>query len=163
VLPESNYLQMTAVIYNHVMAFVSITRLRIRSVRFLPLFAIHTMRSLRQVKRQTGFRGGSLLPDRSWTFWTTTLWDSQDSMRRYMTEGPHSAAMPHLMNWCDEASVVHWDQPDDTPPTWTEADRRMRENGRVSKVRHPSANHAAMNYRPPRTGAGGPIQPVSAR
>jgi hypothetical protein len=68
------------------MPFVSITRLRIRSPRFLPLFGLHTFRSIRQVRKAPGCKGGSLLADRSWTFWTMTAWDSQDSMRRYMTK-----------------------------------------------------------------------------
>ena len=139
------------------MTFVSLTRLRIRSIRYLPFFAIYTVRSLRQVKKAPGFRAGALLPDRSWTFWTMTAWDERDSMRRYMTTGPHKSAMPHLMHWCDEASVAHWEQEDTTLPSWEEADRRMRQTGRASKVNHASPEHASLNYREPRTSGGGPI------
>lgn len=71
-------------------------------------------------------------------------------MRGYMTAGSHQAAMPHLLDWCDESSVVHWSQTEAGVPSWTEADRRMRESGRTSKVRNPSHRHAALNYRPPR-------------
>lgn len=99
------------------MPFVSITRLRVRSFRFLPSFILHTLRSLRQVKEAAGFRGGSLLADRKWTFWTMTAWDSHDSMRAYMMNGSHRVAMPRLLDWCDEASVVHWDQPQDALPS----------------------------------------------
>jgi hypothetical protein len=139
------------------MSFVSLTRLRIRSVRYLPFFAVHTLRSLRQVKKAPGFQTGALLNDRSWAFWTMTLWDSEESMRRYMTTGSHKQAMPHLLDWCDEASVAHWEQDTDTLPSWDEADRRMREGGRVSKVRNPSPQHANLNYQKPRTSQGGPI------
>jgi len=141
------------------MVFVSLTRLRIRSVRFLPIFVLHTLRSLHQVKRSPGFQTGALLPDRNWTFWTMTAWDSQQSMRAYMTSGPHQRAMPHLLNWCDEASVAHWEQPTPTLPPWTEADQRMREQGRASKVRHPSPHHANLTYRTPRITGGGTIRP----
>lgn len=142
------------------MTFVSVTRLRIRSVRFMPLFALDTLRSLRQVKRAAGFQEGSLLPDRRFTFWTMTAWDSGESMRRYMTAGAHKKTMPKLMEWCDEASVVHWEQEDAALPTWAEADRRMRTEGRVSKVRHPSAGHAGLRYEEPRLTGGGPIRRV---
>ena len=108
------------------MPFISITRLRVRSIRFLPFFALYTYRSLRQVKTSLGFQGGRLLPDRSWTFWTMTAWDSEESMRGFMTTGSHKAAMPRLLVWCDEASVVHWDQAQAALPSWTEADQRMR-------------------------------------
>jgi hypothetical protein len=143
------------------MPFVSLTRLRIRSIRFLPFFFIHAQRSITQIERSAGFQQGALLNDRSWTFWTITLWDSQDSMRRYMTEGSHKTAMPHLMKWCDEASVAHWEQPEITLPTWIEADKRMRETGRPSKVNHPSANHVNLTYREPRTTMGRKLSPTT--
>ena len=144
------------------MPFISITRLRIRSIRFLPSFAIYTLRSISQVKRSPGFQGGNLLPDRSWTFWTMTAWDSEQSMRSYMTSGDHKSAMPKLLDWCDEASVVHWNQQETGLPTWREADTRMRADGRVSKVRNPSPDHASLNFRAPRERGGGPINPARA-
>jgi heme-degrading monooxygenase HmoA len=137
------------------MTFVSLTRLRIRSFRFVPLFLYHAFLSRNQVKRAPGFQNGSLLADRSFTFWTITLWDSEESMRKFMVSGYHKAAMPHLVEWCDEASVAHWTQTETALPSWEEADRRMREIGRASKVRNPSPNHATLNYRAPRAKAGG--------
>jgi Domain of unknown function (DUF3291) len=145
------------------MTFVSLTRLRIRSIRFLPLFGFHTLRSLRQARKAAGFRGGALLPDRSWTFWTMTAWDSEESMRAYRNSGPHKIVMPRLLHWCDEASVAHWVQAETELPSWTEADKRMRESGRASKVLHPSPQHASLSYRTPRTTAGGPIRPSSSK
>jgi hypothetical protein len=137
--------------------FISLTRLRIRSIRFLPLFALHTTASLRQVRRAEGFLTGGLLPDRRWTFWTMTAWDSESHMRGYLLGGAHKRAMPHLMHWCDEASVAHWTQPESALVSWEEADRRMRSTGRVSKVRHPSPDHAGLTYALPRTTAAAPI------
>ena len=142
------------------MLFTSVTRLKLRSVRFLPFFAFHALRTTAEVRRASGFRGGSLLPDRQLAFWTMTEWDSQDAMRLYMTNGSHRAAMPHLIAWCDEASVVHWEHTQDALPSWPEADRRMRENGRPSKVRHPSPHHATLTYRAPRFAAAAPISPA---
>jgi heme-degrading monooxygenase HmoA len=133
------------------MVFVSLTRLRVRSVRFMPLFVWHALRSNRQVRRAQGFLHGALLPDRDRTFWTMTAWESQEAMRGYMTTGGHKKAMPHLMKWCDEASVAHWEQENASLLSWEEADRRMRTTGRASKVRNPSAAHAGLSYREPRT------------
>jgi hypothetical protein len=81
-------------------------------------------------------------------------------MRRFMIEGSHRAAMPHLLDWCDEASVVHWDQLGNGLPPWAEADQRMRDSGRASKVRFPSSRHLTLSYRSPRVTAGGPIRPA---
>ena len=140
------------------MPFVSLTRLKLRSIRFVPSFVIHTMRSIEQVKHAPGFRTGALLADRSWTFWTMTAWDSQEMMRQYLINGPHKKAMTFLIEWCDEASVAHWDQAEETLPSWTVADGRMRESGRPSKVKNPSPRHANLQYRTPRLTIGGPIR-----
>ena len=144
------------------MPFISITRLRVRSARFLPAFALHTLRSIRQARGAAGFHGGALLVDRGRTFWTLTTWDAQDSMRGYMSAGAHRLAMPHLLDWCDEASVAHWTQPEDTLPSWGEVDRRMRESGRPSKVRHPSPQHAIMSFSRPRPLSAASIKPTPA-
>jgi heme-degrading monooxygenase HmoA len=143
--------------------FISITRLRVRAVRFLPGFALLTLRSQRQVQASEGFRGGSLLADRRWTFWTMTAWDSEDHMRAYMTTGAHRTAMPRLVDWCDEASVVHWVQAEEALPSWPAADARMRRDGRASKVRHPSAHHASMTFDAPRVGTAGALSPRPKR
>jgi hypothetical protein len=136
------------------MIHVSLTRLRVRSIRFMPGFFLYTVRSMRQVRKAAGFQNGALLPDRHRVFWTMTAWDSQESMRAYMLSGAHKQAMPKLLDWCDEASVAHWTQAETELPPWEEADRRMRETGRVSKVRHPSQQQAGMDYAALRTTAG---------
>ena len=136
------------------MVWVSLTRLRVRSVRFLAGFGWYAWRSTQQAKRSAGFLAGALLPDREWTFWTMTVWGSQGAMRAFMTSGAHKRAMVKLLDWCDEASVTHWEQEDAGLVSWEEADRRMRGTGRPSKVRHPSAAHAGLAYREPRTTRG---------
>lgn len=132
------------------MPFISITRLRIRSMRFLPAFGLHTTRSLAQVRKASGFRRGSLLLDRRWTFWTMTAWERDTDMRGYMQGGAHRAAMPYLLDWCDQASVVHWTEIEQELPAWAEADRRMRQDGRPSKLRRASPDHDSLDYATPR-------------
>jgi heme-degrading monooxygenase HmoA len=138
--------------------FVSLTRLRIRSVRFMPSFALYALRSRKQASLAPGFLTGALLADRKFTFWTLTGWETQEDMRRYMTSCSHKRAMPHLLHWCDEASVASWMQDEPTLPDWNEADRRMRTQGRHSKVYHPSPHHADLSYAEPVTTASGPIR-----
>ena len=141
------------------MPFVSVTRLRVRAIRFLPAFFGRTMRTRNQVAAAPGYIDGSLMPDRRWTFWTLTLWDNVESMRAYMTSGAHRAAMPKLMDWCDEASIVHWDQAEAVLPSWSTAEMRMRKDGRPSKVRHPSKDHLAMTFATPSGSTGTSIRP----
>lgn len=144
------------------MPFVSVTRLRVRSLRFLPGFFYHAVRTQRQVCSAAGFRGGSLLPDARWTFWTLTVWDSAEAMRAYMLAGAHGKAMPKLMRWCDEASVVHWDTAVDIIPDWEEAEARMRSEGRASRLRHPSPDHQGLSFSPPRALTGSRLHRAGA-
>src|SRR5688572_14064609 len=88
-----------------IMAFVSVTRLRIRSVRFLPHFFWLTFLSVRQARRSAGNLRVDLLRDAHNTYWTLTAWDSEASMQGFMMSGAHRRAMPKLLEWCDEASV----------------------------------------------------------
>jgi hypothetical protein len=72
-------------------------------------------------------------------------------MRAYMTSGAHCTAMPRLIDWCDEASVAHWEQETEELPSWREVHRRMQSEGRRSKVRHPSPAHERFEIPVPRT------------
>jgi hypothetical protein len=120
------------------MAVISITRLRLRSWRFLPAFAIYAARTGTQVRRAKGNRGMNFLREPGMIFWTATAWETEEDVRQYMISGAHGKVMPKLMTWCDEASVVRWEQDGTTLPTWQEAHRRMVSEGRRSKVRFPS-------------------------
>ena len=64
-------------------------------------------------------------------------------MSAYRIIPPHRNAMPKLLEWCDEASVVHWNQESAELPDWETAERRMADSGRLSKVNHPSADQQA--------------------
>lgn len=130
------------------MTFVSITRLRVRSWRYLVPFMVFALRSSRQAKVAEGNLGVSLLRDAHMAFWTRTHWTAEQPMKSFMLSGPHRQVMPHLLEWCDEAAVVHWLQEADKPPDWDEAHRRLQQEGRRSKVKHPSPAHE--NYQIPK-------------
>jgi hypothetical protein len=54
------------------MVFVSVTRLRVRSVGYLLQFGWQTLKSARQVESTPGFFGGRLLRNAKNAFWTMT-------------------------------------------------------------------------------------------
>jgi hypothetical protein len=128
---------------------ISLTRLRVRSSLYLPQFLWHTFKSVRQVERAGGFYGGKTLVNPRKVFWTLTAWESEAAMNFFRTNAAHRAAMPKLLNWCDEASVVHWTQQTPDLPTWQDAHQRMVTSGRASKVDHPSPAQAAKEFPPP--------------
>jgi hypothetical protein len=143
------------------MPHVSLTRLRLRSPRYLLPFALLTQRVLRQVRRSPGFLSGQVVRV-SWdTFWTMTVWDSADAARGFMTSGAHLQAMPRLLHWCNEGSVAHWAAPSADVPSWEFAHHQMRTIGRVSKVRFPSANHVSLTFPAPNPVRALPIRPDS--
>ena len=131
------------------MPFVSVTRLRLRSWRYLPGLIWYALRSYRQAKAAPGNLSASTLREAGITFWTCTVWRDEGSMRAFMVSGAHRWAMPKLVGWCDEAAIAHWQQDHAAPPTWLEAHRRVQQEGRRSKVRHPSAAHERFEIVPP--------------
>jgi hypothetical protein len=132
------------------MPIVSITRLRVRSWRYLPAFVIQSIRAARQARAAAGNLSVGLLRDADFAFWTRTLWTDETPMRAFMLSGTHRTVMPRLLQWCDEAAVVHWTQESSVPPSWPEAHRRLRQDGRRSKVNHPSPAQERFDFPAPR-------------
>jgi hypothetical protein len=133
------------------LTLVSITRLRVRSLRYLPAFLLGALRSAREAKNAPGSLAVSVLSDANLAFWTRTLWTDERSMRAFMLAPAHRAVMPKLLQWCDEAAVAHWLQESLAPPPWEEVHRRLQNEGRISKVDHPSVGQLRFAFPPPKT------------
>jgi heme-degrading monooxygenase HmoA len=131
------------------MPFVSVTRLRVRALRFTPQFMVYALRSSQQARRSAGFLGGALMRDNCKAFWTVTVWTDAKAMEAYRIAGIHRVAMPKLLDWCDEASLTHWTQDSADVPAWPEAYRRMVAEGRASKVNNPSPAQLAFEIPEP--------------
>jgi hypothetical protein len=125
------------------MAFVSVTRLRVRSIWFLLPFTLASLRTRQQLRRAPGFIEGRLTIEFPFAFWTMSIWKSHDDMRRFRNAPPHLDAMRRLPHWCDEASYVHWEQRDTELPSIDAAYRILHKQGITSKVTHPTAAHSA--------------------
>ena len=131
------------------MPFVSITRLRLRSWRFVPGLIWYALLCKRQAQSASGNLRALTLREANNTFWTCTVWRDEAAMRAFMISGAHRRAMRILPEWCDEASVAHWQQDSAEPPSWTEVYRRMQGEGRRSKVRYPSPAQERFEIPPP--------------
>jgi len=123
------------------MPFVSVTRLRVRSWLLLPAFIFTSLRIGRQAARSQGNLRARLLQDGTKIFWTCTSWESEAAMRAFMLAPPHGPTMRKILEWCDEAALVHWPQDSAELPSWSDAHTRLQRDGRRSKVNHPSAAH----------------------
>jgi hypothetical protein len=107
------------------MAIVSITRLRVRSWRYLVPFLFYALRSFRQARHSQGKVAASLLRDRDRTFWTCTVWTTESAMKEFMVSGAHRQSMRKLLAWCDEAALVRWEQENHREPNWAEAHLKL--------------------------------------
>ncbi|MBD1834378.1 hypothetical protein H6F61_17170 [Cyanobacteria bacterium FACHB-472] len=136
------------------MVFISATRLRVRSPLYLPAFLWNNVLSTWQIVNTPGFLKGQLLRDSNGTFWTLTAWEEQAAMKFYRNSGAHRNVMPRLQDWCDEASVVHWQQEDSNLPDWGEVHRRMVTNGHPTKLSKPSPAHLERKIPAPQSSKG---------
>jgi hypothetical protein len=125
------------------MSLIAVTRLRIRSFRLVPAFAWWTWRAQAQARRSPGNLRSAVRKAGGLAFWTMTAWQDEAAMKAYRIASPHREVMPKLLDWCHEASVVRWIQDSGELPDWTVAEMRMAQSGRLSKVRHPSADQRA--------------------
>src|SRR5690242_18875229 len=90
------------------MPIAAITRLRLRSFRFLPAHIVYAIRSQRQARGSDGCLAVDVRQQGFRVFWTRTLWRDAKAMRAFATGGAHRVVMPKLQNWCDEASLAEW-------------------------------------------------------
>lgn len=125
---------------------VSVTRFRVRSLRFLPFFLIHAQRCLTQIRGSDGYIAGALRRDHDRAYWTTSVWRDESALLAYVTGGAHRTAMPKLSEWGDEASTVRWVQDNAEVPSWPEAIERMRREGHPLPLRHPGPAHARLGF-----------------
>ena len=120
---------------------VSITRLRVRSVWFLPLFGLHAMRSAAQAMKSEGIVDFDTRVEDVFTHWTKTVWKDEPAMKNFRNSEAHQLAMRLLASICSEASYTRWQQETPDVPTWQEANKAMLETGKLSKVKNPSPFH----------------------
>jgi hypothetical protein len=120
------------------MAIVSVTRLRLRSLRFLPGFIWYTRLSIRQARRTPGNLGVRVKKTKGLAFWTLAIWRDNQAIRAFVPASPHREAMLKLPRWCDEAAFADWEQDTADWPPWETASEKLTATGRLVSVLHPS-------------------------
>jgi len=130
------------------MPFVSVTRLRVKSIFYLIPFMRANEASVKEINKSKGFLKGKELIDKKLTFWTITIWDNEESMKEFRSSTSHRIAMQHLPKWCDEASYHHWVQEETEFPTWDNISEKLYSEGRLSKVRNPSKAQVENQFPP---------------
>ena len=128
------------------MAFISITRLKVKSIFYLLQFMRANEASAKQLMATPGFIAGKELINKNLTFWTLTMWKDDGSMKEFRNSVPHRKAIQKLPYWCNEASYFHWSQEDEILPEWIPASEKLLHEGKLTKVRKPSSNQLSNKF-----------------
>jgi len=115
----------------------------------LPYFLLANESIVRSLKKIGGFVAGKELVDKGFTFWTVTLWESDQAMKSFRNSDPHKKAMRKLPDWCDEAAYAHWLQEDKVIPAWDLVYKKLMTDGKTTKVKRPSMREPGMRYPAP--------------
>ena len=97
--------------------------------RAMPRFFRYSSQIQHQLADSEGLIGYSLdanLLGRK--FWTLSVWEDEESLRRFVQRAPHSRVMTDLLPDMGQTEFFHWKvDGSSVPPDWEEARRRMRE------------------------------------
>jgi heme-degrading monooxygenase HmoA len=105
---------------------VLLTYLPLRRFRTLPAFFRLTLAVQRQLAGTAGLVGYTLRARPfSRRFWTLSVWDSEDALKRFVVAQPHRDTMRRLGGKMGETYFTRWPlRGSDLPPSWEDAMRR---------------------------------------
>ena len=103
------------------------TRLPLRSHRQTPRFMWHTVRIMRQLRKEDHLIGYSLWAElHRKTFWTVSAWDSRSGLGRFDRGKPHQDAKDSMRPFMRPSTIAMWTcTPCEIPVTWPEVRRRI--------------------------------------
>lgn len=123
------------------MPIVSITRLEVRPLALTSFFRLNLLAFVQAAATPCFIKGRAMINPFALTFWTMTLWESEQAMKAYRNSGDHLAAMRRLNDLARAGAVVHWEQEGTEFPSFAEARRHLLEHGTFTKIQHPSRRH----------------------
>jgi hypothetical protein len=123
------------------MVFLSTTRLKLKFYNYLIPFLIQNEKVLHQIRQSKGFIKGKEMAALDLSMWTTTLWDSETSLKAFYLSGSHLQAMSKLDLWASEAVTGHRQINTLQLPSWYEVSRELSEIGHFIKLSNPSLDH----------------------
>jgi len=88
------------------MAFVVVTRLRLRDAQYRDEFFGAALAVMEQATHSEGNVAADVLADADDTFWTRTAWNDRAAMSRFLNSEPHFDTMSRIDEWCDEATFA---------------------------------------------------------
>ncbi len=123
------------------MAYLSMTRLKLKSPLYLIPFWFHTQRVVKQMKASEGFLKGKLLVTHNLSMWTMTLWVSEEALHNFYLSGAHRLVMKKLSEFSSEAIAGHQEVESNELPSWEYVRNELCLIGYLGKLKEPSTNH----------------------
>ncbi|KFN02648.1 hypothetical protein D0U04_07660 [Bacillus clarus] len=105
--------------------FISVTRMRLKGYRMLPIFFLYTTRATLQSNKAKGLIHSSFEKEGWHTFWTLTVWDDKDCMKEYRNNGNHLKAMKIARKIASELEFTNWEN--NEVPKWNECKTILHE------------------------------------
>ena len=98
------------------------TFLPLKSWRYLIPFTILSRKVLKQIKNNEGIANYAVKANLSKKkFWTLSIWNDHESLKRFVPEEPHATAIKKFTEWAGEGSAfVEWTSPS-KEINWSEA------------------------------------------
>lgn len=110
--------------------YVSITRLKLKSIWLLPKFARQSNLVAQQAKESPGNLKVKLSNRWFRYFYTLTHWNSKETMQQFMIHGAHKTAMQQWSDYASEVKAYGFET--NEPPKWKEARLIIENQGRIT-------------------------------
>ncbi len=123
------------------MSLLSVTRLKLKSPRYLPAFLINTERIAREIRTSEGFLQGQLMGTFNLSMWTMTLWNSEATLKKFYLSGTHQKIMGKLSEWSSEAASVHMEVNNHQLLIWNDVIAEICRTGYFATLQEPSLDH----------------------
>jgi heme-degrading monooxygenase HmoA len=145
------------------MAFLVVTRLRLRDPKYLDEFVRSAFAVVDQANNSEGNLAAEVLAGANETYWTRTAWSDRHAMSDFMTSEPHLGTMGNLSMWCDEATFVDWEQNEPDLPDWQAAFNRLVRDGQGPRsTTPPKTTRVVLSILPSKVSSRCPRVPVVA-
>jgi hypothetical protein len=123
------------------MAYLSLTRMKLRSPVFLPIFITHSLRIFSQLRKVPGLIIGKAIAASDLSMWTATLWESEATLHQFYRTGAHHQAAQFITQWASEAVQQRLTVSSHQIPSWKEAAQILTTTGHFYTLNFPSRNH----------------------
>ncbi|MEO9802979.1 MAG: hypothetical protein ABJF04_07015 [Reichenbachiella sp.] len=111
--------------------YVSVTRLKLKSIWLLPKFVRQSNLISKQAKASPGILKVKLSNRWFRYFYTMTHWNSKEAMQQFMINGEHNEAMRQWSQFVTEVKAYGYES--DHPPKWKEARMMIENKGRTTQ------------------------------